>query len=111
MYGYAWVVYGLALLALVFLVYWRFVFSLSAVTRMALMVSPLVFISGAVGMELLGAAVEGGVLEDFPSGLSWNRAIAIEEFCEMAGIITLIFGLNYHRAHVTDLVLPELSSA
>ena len=94
---YAWVFYGLALLAVVAAMLLPFVLSLSHGTGGAICLAGVIFVAGALGMETLGALVERGVLSDFPPGLNWRRQIALEEGCEMTGVTLLIFALRRHR--------------
>ena len=51
-----------------------------------------IFVSGAVGVEMMGAAYDyaGQVPGTFPLGLNWRRANALEEGLEMLGVILLI---------------------
>lgn len=93
---YAWIFYGLALLAVVGGLLLPFVLSLPYGTGLAICFAGLVFVTGAVGMETLGALVERGTLADFPPGLNWRRQIAIEEGCEMMGVTLLIYALRRH---------------
>lgn len=89
---YVWVIYGMTLVGFLIIVYSRFLLSLPAEVKFTIIVSAVVFLSGALGLEMLGAAVDSGEVE-FPAGLNWVRAVILEEFLEMTGIILLIYGL------------------
>ena len=89
---YAWVVAGLAFLGLVGLVFLRFLAALRPVNLVLLLLAAGIFVSGAVGVEMMGAAYDyaGQVPGTFPLGLNWRRANALEEGLEMLGVILLI---------------------
>ena len=91
-FHYAWVLYGIAFLSLVVAFYFRFIISLPRKVVILIACAAAIFLSGALGLEMLGAAVESGVAK-FPPGLSWHRAIALEELLEMLGVILLIHAL------------------
>jgi len=89
---YAWVIAGLAFLGLVGLVFLRFLAALRPVNLALLVLAAGIFVSGAVGVEMMGAAYDSGgeVPGTFALGLNWRRAIALEEGLEMLGVILLI---------------------
>lgn len=93
---FAWVI-PYAILTVVFvLVYAPFTWSLPAPLRRRLVLAGIVYVAGALGMELVGAAIvsaQGGVAG---GGLEhWAHAVAytIEEALEMIGVIILIHAL------------------
>lgn len=90
---YVWVWYGIALVLVVGLLFFRFVMRLPARTRRAVFAAAAVYCAGALGVEMLGAAVEDRTLSGFPLGADWSQAIAVEEGLEMLGVILLIGGL------------------
>lgn len=92
-YTYHWVAYGLALIGVVGLANLRFLIRLRPVYAGLFLLSAAVFISGAVGIESIAAAVELGQLEQMPLGQSWPRMIAYEETVEMIGVVLLIYTL------------------
>jgi len=89
---YAWVVAGLVFLAVVGLVFLRFLAALRPANLVLLILAAVVFVTGAVGFEMTGAVFESGGEEPgtFPLGLTWRKAIALEEGFEMLGVILLI---------------------
>ena len=89
---YAWVVAGLAFLGLVGLVFLRFLAALRPVNLALLVLAAGIFVSGAIGVEMMGTAFDSGgqVPGTFALGLNWRRANALEEGLEMLGIILLI---------------------
>jgi hypothetical protein len=92
-FTYAWVFFGLGLLLLVGLLYLRFLFRLERHIRVLIVLSALVFVTGAVAVESVGAAVDMGTLANFPLGQSWRRMIILEELLEMMGVILLVHTL------------------
>lgn len=91
-FHYVWVLYGILLVFLLTAVFGRFVWSLPRPVSLSFLAAGVVFLSGALGFEMIGAAVESGQ-RDFPVGLNWRTLIALEELAEMLGVTTLIFGL------------------
>jgi hypothetical protein len=89
---YVWVIYGFFIVIALTVIYARFILSLPRKVFLTFVLAAAVFLSGALGMEMTGAAVESGQI-DFPFGLDWRKAIALEELAEMIGVIILIFGL------------------
>ena len=83
---------GLALLAVASLVFLRFLAALRPANFVLLVLAAGVFIAGAVGFEMTGAAFESGaaVPGTFPLGLTWRRAIALDEGFKMLGVTLLI---------------------
>lgn len=91
---YDWVVYGGVLLLAVGLVFARFLLTRSLAVQIRIYLSAVVFVSGALAMEMIGAAVDSGFMA-YPPFLNQFRQIAIEEFFEMAGVTLLIHALLY----------------
>lgn len=91
----SWVIPATIFLLFFAFTYIRFLFRLSARTRCLLIAAGVVYIFGAVGMEMFGAKY----LSLFEADLTGARAFtyslltATEEFCEMFGILLLIYTL------------------
>ena len=92
-YTYAWVLFGAALVMLVGLAYARFLVLLRRPLALLFVLSATLFLTGAVVIESIGAAVESGGIRRFPLGQTWHRMIAYEETLEMLGAILLIHTL------------------
>ena len=92
-FTYAWVFFGLGLLLIVGLLYLRFLFRLERHIQVLFVLSALIFVTGAVAVESVGAAVDMGTLTHFPLGQSWRHMIILEELFEMMGVILLIYTL------------------
>lgn len=90
---YSWTLYAGAVFLVACLFLFRFVLALPRTNATVIILGGAVFLLGAVGMETVGRyAIENG--GRFPLGLNWRREQTIEEFCEMAGVILLIFALR-----------------
>jgi hypothetical protein len=92
-YTFAWIFFGLALLLSVGVVYLRFLLRLEKRTRVLFFISAGLYVTGAVVIESIGAAVWNGAIEAFPLGQTWPRMIVYEELLEMVGVILLIHTL------------------
>jgi hypothetical protein len=103
---YPWVIpYGIGLLILL-AIYIPFLKSLPAGTRRLVILAGLIFVSGALGMELFGAAAAASGRED-----GFLICCTIEEFLEMAGIVVFIHALtSYMDGHMGDLRVRITSS-
>lgn len=73
-----------------------FLLRLPVRTALGCILAGAIFLSGAIGMESVGALVEMQSISHFPVGLNWHRVIALEEFLEMLGVITLVYTLGRH---------------
>jgi hypothetical protein len=91
--SYAWVIPGLLFAAGVGLAYLKFLVHLPLRTRVQMIAAGTIFLSGAVGMEMIG-----GKLRDL-YGLQSVQYIAetiAEEVLEMSGILLFIHALTSH---------------
>ena len=91
---FAWVIpYGIAALVLG-VVYLRFIWRLPSRTRWLLIAAGVLYVSGALGMELIG-----GEYYDVHNGrpdIIYAMMTFVEETLEPVGIMTLIYALLYH---------------
>jgi hypothetical protein len=90
---YPWVIFGISFSFLTAALFSHFMSRLKLKHAFVLPLSGLVFVCGALGVEMIGAAVESGSLARIPGGLNWPTLIALEEFLEMCGPIILLYGL------------------
>lgn len=88
---FEWVIYGAVLVAVLAVVYGRFVIGLGPRLALILVGAGIVYLSGALGLEALQAAVADGSMT-VPHALSWRLGI-LEEYLEMIGVVVLIYGL------------------
>ena len=100
---YAWVVPGIAFVAIVGLIYLRFFLSLPTRIRFLIAFAAIVFISGAIGTEMLSGVQAHRAGEE---NLEYALIVTIEEFCEMLGVVIFIRGLlEYIEGHLGKLEL------
>ncbi len=97
---FAWVIpYGVALLAFVML-YTKFLFNLPRKTMVLFLISGTLFVSGAIGFELLG-----GLEADLNGNdtLFYSIITTCEELLEMLGIALFIYTLlTYLNTYLTE---------
>ena len=105
---FLWVIpYGIAS-AVLALLYLRFVWQLSAVTRMRFIAAGLLFLGGALGFEMLSAiAADRSGYES----ISYTVLYSIEEMLEMLGIVLFLYALLSHLAEETGGLILRLSPA
>ncbi len=99
---YAWVIpYGLFVVVLA-LVYSRFLLRLPGDTRRYFLLAGLLYVTGALGVELLGgqqATLQG-------KDLTFEILVMIEEILEMVGVLVFIHALlAYIKTHLGGIRL------
>ncbi|MGD1898195.1 MAG: hypothetical protein ACFB16_14720 [Phormidesmis sp.] len=103
-FHFAWIVAGMTFLAIIALVYWRFLMHLDRSCRQGFLTAASIFIVGAIGMEMLS-----GYYVD--THQQWNYHIwlgltTIEEGLEMFGVIVFIRTLlTYIQTCVGDITV------
>ena len=97
---FTWVIPAFILLIVFLLVYRKFVLSLPAKTKMLFIIAGLMYVGGALGMELLG-----GYLADTSGyNTAYGIASSVEEILEMLGIVVFIHGLlGYIQSQLKEL--------
>jgi hypothetical protein len=88
--AYDWVFIGIPLVLVFMLAYAKFLFKLSVQLRRLFIAAGALYITGAVGMEIVGAFV---ALYYSWGSVPYIAAITIEEFLEMIGIILFLYAL------------------
>jgi hypothetical protein len=90
LFYFAWVIPGGAFAGLLTLAYYRFVFDLPAKSRRLFIAAGALYLSGALGFEMLG-----GLWADHYGELNWIYRVLVtaEEFLEMSGAILFLFAL------------------
>lgn len=87
---YAWVIPAIIVTLVVAISFSGFLFRLPVKTRFATFLSAVLFIGGAIGVELIG----GWFAELHGDGnLTYSMIVAVEESLEMAGVIIFIWAL------------------
>lgn len=90
---YAWVIPGSAFVFVFLLVYRRFILDLPRRIRQLFLLSGTIFISGTIGLELIGGFWHDSYGVD---NFTYAMIVAVEEFLEMAGILVFIYSLLLH---------------
>jgi len=100
---YTWVVLGAAFLVLFMAAYLRFFLNLPPDTRWLFAVAGTVYVSGALGMELVGgyyASLHGH------RNLMFATLTTIEEVGEMAGVLIFIYALlSYISTYIREVTI------
>jgi hypothetical protein len=101
---YAWVIpYAVAMIVLAF-VYFRFFMDLPSKTRTLFMIAGVTFVSGAMGLEMLG----GAIFDEQGTGrnLAYVIVMTLEETLEISGTILFTYAvLRYIQEYLPDLRL------
>ncbi len=100
---YAWVIPGLIFVAVVGVAFLRFLFSLPSRSRALVVASGLIFLSGALGVEMVG-----GVRAEIygKNNLIQDLLTTGEELLEMSGSALFVYTLiDYIRRHVGPLLV------
>ncbi len=93
---YNWLLYGIGAVAVVGLLFVPFLLALPRGTTLRIALAAAVFLSGAIGAEMLGGAARAGAIDFIEGRLAWGLELMVEELLEMAGIILLIHALLHH---------------
>ncbi len=90
---FAWVLPAILLAAVVGLYYLRFLAALPRRVQVPLIAAGVIYLSGALGMEMVGGVLaDGGNQDALPYGL----VTTLEELLELVGLSLLCFGLLLH---------------
>ncbi|WP_238178428.1 hypothetical protein [Calothrix sp. 336/3] len=76
----------------------KFIINLPRKTRSNFLVAGLIYLSGAIGCELIG----GYILDSRMRGIFYLIIITLEESLEMLGIAVFIYGLLSHISYCTS---------
>ncbi len=97
---FTWVVPGMLILCFFLLVFWRFVMHLPRKVRNYFLMSGSMYIGGALGCEFIG-----GYAADLyrSNSIPYLLVFTLEEFLEMLGIATFIYGLLLYLSHYMGL--------
>jgi hypothetical protein len=100
---YPWVVPGAALVGLVGLFYLPFYLSLPRPTQRGFLLAALLFVGGAIGVEMISAAHADVFGEE---NLDYALIVTLEELLEMLGIVVFVRSLLDHiERHLGGLQL------
>lgn len=102
---YSWVIVAIPLLLLFLFAYLRFLRDLPRTTCLLFIASGTIYVTGALGMDMLGGYFVSHPLGKFDM---LPITMTIEEFMENMGIVLFIFSLlSYIRAHLPNDVSLE----
>ena len=94
--GTAWLLVGIPVAAIVFLMFWGFLRHLPFATRALFLVAGGLFITGTLGVEAVGGrylANNGG-----SHTLTYQMMVVVEEGLEMLGIVVFLYALTTYMA-------------
>ncbi len=99
-FRFSWVLPGLVVIIFLFFTYFKFLRSLPASYRNGFLLSCAIYITGAVGFEMIGANLYDG-LERPQKDLYYNLAMTMEESLEMMGVLLFISKLLSYLKSLT----------
>ncbi|OFE12685.1 hypothetical protein PHACT_05640 [Pseudohongiella acticola] len=97
----SWAIYALPLMLIIAIVFMRFLYFLPARTASLFVLSGLIFLGGAVGVELY---TEPFLYNDELNTLAYNLWTAVEEGMEMFGIILFQYALLEYMSRDNGLL-------
>ena len=101
---FAWVLPAMAGLAVLAVVYLPFVLALPARTGWGLVAAAVVYVSGAVGMEMVGATF---VADERANTVGYFVGMTVEETLEKLGLVVLLHVLLTHALVVAPHLAPQ----
>ncbi len=100
-FTFAWVIPALIAVAVFGLTFFKFWLSLPAKIRGLFLISAAIYITGAVGLEMIGAAYYGANPGSMLNVTVSDSLIAIEEGLEMSGVTIFIYSiLSYMKTSI-----------
>lgn len=106
---YAWVIPAIIVTFIVVILFYKFLSRLPKKTKIAIIISAVLFLGGAIGFELIGGRFAELNGDD---NLTYSMIVTVEESLEMAGVITFIWTLltymgNRYKEILFQFVIPE----
>jgi hypothetical protein len=99
-FHFAWIVPYAVIFGFFALYIMKFMFQLPAATRNLFITAGIVFVSGAVGMEMIGGQY---VFYNGKEGIQYALMITLEELLEMIGVVIFIYALgSYLIKNIAD---------
>ena len=89
-YTFSWVIPGIIIVLLLALFFARFITNLDSGTRVNFLIAAILYVGGAIGLEMLGGRYYGIHGSD---NLTYRMMQNVEESLEMAGLIVFIWAL------------------
>jgi len=98
---YAWVIPGIFMVLLLFIYFFSLLQSLPETTKWLFVISAAVYLSGAIGMELIG-----GYYDELHgwNNLLYNTLSTVEEGLEMAGLILYVYALLHYQRNTIGII-------
>ena len=108
---YAWVIPGGIFVAIIGLLYFPFLFRLPTRTRNLIIIAGIIYVLGAIGMEILGGLYTESIaptqVDTAARGLGYVVLVNIEETLEKVGLIILFHGLISYM----DLLMKDVKAS
>lgn len=101
LFYFAWVIPGLLLVALLAAVFWPFLRRLEPVTRRLVVLAGVLFVGGALALEMVG----GLLVEQVGAGTATGIVSLTEEMVELGGLVVFVAAV-LRAAHVRN---PKLT--
>jgi len=92
-----WVIFGASFVVIVGLASLPLLLGLSRMVRNTMILSGIVYLSGAIGIELLGENIKFGLADGHGSKL-YTLLFTLEEFLEMLGVVIFIHAIHLQYA-------------
>jgi len=103
---YSWVVPGMAFVLIFLALFFKFWRDLPPKTRLLFLIAGVIYVSGAIGFELIGGNYAYLYGEN---NLTFHMIAMIEEFLEMSGCLCLIYALlKYAEEHAKHIEITFL---
>ncbi len=103
---FAWIIPGLIFVAFAAVYFWRFLWHLPAASRRDFVVAAVLFLGGAIGMEMLGGQADEAHGRH-GAYLLWTH---LEEGLEMFGILYFVRALLHHLTAINGRFTLELAA-
>jgi hypothetical protein len=103
---YTWVIPGSLFVLIAALFYLPAIIALPSGIRLLFCASAVVYVSGALGMEMLG----GHYVERFGDTMTYEMMTVAEEFLEMAGVLIFIAALLSYMGRHVDVVKVSITA-
>ncbi len=106
-FQYAWVIPAGAFVIVFALTYLRFLFDLPMGVRQLFVAAGVLYVSGALGLEMLGgywAEIHGETNQSYHANLTYHTLVTVEEFLEMTGAVLFLYALMRYTDQLAAFV-------
>jgi hypothetical protein len=95
---FGWVLVGVPFVLIMALLFLPFVWQLPRRTQITIVIAAMLYLIGALGIEVISANLW---YQNDGTSLLYSAIGTVEEFCEMQGVIVLLYGLlHYIEEHI-----------